>query len=161
MGLMSAVPVGRLRNPILEHKIFVRMGVANIVVGLSWVAYVHMTRGLQNRTSAFIFTAAAAISTFVLVVSTHILSFPMWARVIITAWPNLLMWMTPECSELGYTVECLLIFLFSIFGELFGYVMQRSIRQIYLDSLKLKAEKKAFAIRNEQLSNEKERVNLM
>ena len=159
-GLATALPVGRLNNGVTEYNSVVYGGLANIICGYSTMCYLHIQTpsAVLDVVSFTVFLCAQLL----VILATHVLVFPFWARLFILLGPAFLLWIGPVMSELGNKQgEMLLLGVISLIGEFVGSTLQRGVRRLHIEKLDLKEQKAAIAERNEQLACEKERVSMM
>ena len=181
VGFLSGLPVGRLGNPLLECKIMMSVGVANVCI----IAFVHSLltsplycevssllcyrdRGPQINTgsASAVMTICVLAAILLMSISMHLLAWPMHARYITnSACILFVVSLTPATplTELGHDVELYLIMGTCFLGETIGFTMQRASRRHFLQRMR-EAEENAsrmtdMLMRNEQLACEKERLH--
>lgn len=160
-GLLSSLPVGRLGNGVLEHKIVERVGVANVVMA----SYLLSLSGHYTQISTPPQVIAFEFVLFLTVLATHLLAFHFWARASISI--NVLISFGVFCppggfSELLWPTEFAISVFACAFGEALGYTIHLASRKQFLqrklEAASSRAAILAMSVRNEQLLGEKERA---
>lgn len=169
VGMMSSLLFSRLGNRILAHNFLVRINVANVLFGNTLIVFaVTLPTSPDDVTVASQLAIASELAfvcwfalTLLVVVCTHLLAFPFWARCCITPAFAIKYYFIAlsgrgPLSSLGPQAEQTLLIIAALSGEALGYLLQLSARQQYLERLN---EKEVLRIRTEQLQNEKERLD--
>ena len=159
--MLSTMLFGHFGNAAFEHKVMVRMGVANVLGGNALIVYVQCIYPVKATImGGSEFFGLMAIFGLI-IVSLHLLVFPFWARCCMTSafvLGHVVRRMAGNHSNcsLGHEAELTLIIFAALAGEALGYLFQRSARNQYLERSN---EREEYRMRNEQLQNEKERLD--
>lgn len=182
-GFLSGLPVGWLGNALLEHKIMVWVGVANVCINLFVQSILlspiycdmlsFLCRADHDSPRAILTGSASSMACLcvcaailLMSISMNLLAWPMHARYITHAACMLftlsLTHSTP-LTELGHDLEFYLTVAACFLGETIGFTMQRASRRQFLQRTH-EAHENASRMadmlkRNEQLACEKERLN--
>ena len=161
VGMTASMPFGRLGDAALEHRLLVRINVANVLIGQGLVtfhAFMNPSEGAIMGELAYV--GLITLSALVMV-CTHLLVFPFWARCCICPMYALMclgvtMSRNHSFTSLGSETELTLVTVAALAGEALGYLLHRSARQQYLER---SIEREALRERTEQLVSEKERLD--
>ena len=175
VGFASNLIIGRLGHPDLEHKVVVRVGVANVLFGglmfslmAQWdlQSCLRESEGFEMASPCVVMTPAVfgfmAFGSTVIMLATHVMAFPLWARLaILMAGTGCYL-----SLEMALPHEVSLLTGSALFGDAVGYTLNRGAREGFSHRQREKAaakererEMQQLQTRNEQLQCEKERVN--
>ena len=161
VGMTASMQFGRLGDAALEHRLLVRINVANVVIGQVLVtihACMNPSEGALMGELAYCgFMSCSAL----VIVCTHLLVFPFWARCCICPMYALMclgvsMSRNHSFTSLGTETELTLVTVAALAGEALGHLLHRSARQQYLERSN---EREVLRERTEQLVSEKERLD--
>ena len=148
IGILSTLPCGRLAQPVLEHKLFTYLNVANVVGGLGVVVYKSMTEPRHSPLFSDIQFAFLCTAMLMVLITIRVLSFDFRARCIIhlcLVSAFALLDRQAKLSTLEPIVQTTVFFLAFFAGELIGFTLDRGARRAYLSRWRERLELEASA----------------